>query len=271
MKSICFLSKLLANAEMRYWLTELKIVRLVWVVQKICHIIESVIKVTIIYTDYSITVNIVCQSSLSTTSTEKINLCLIQTSEYLQLFCLDIHYKSDKFNVISDALFKLTEQNYCQELNASTLNALYTTAVYNSESVTYSISLVKLNREFQEHLITEYIEDIHWVRVKVMIEANVKLVKNASALLYKVIGELIYYKDSECSLWLSISLVRDIEKELFQQAHNGLRHSDYARMHEHLTEELYFFNLFKKLHEFICTCSQCQLCQTPKHKLYNML
>ena len=83
MKSICFFSKLLVNTETRYWLTKLKIVRLVWVVQKIHHMIKSVIKVTIIYTDHFITVNIVHQSSLSMTSTEKINLCLIQTSEYL--------------------------------------------------------------------------------------------------------------------------------------------------------------------------------------------
>ena len=215
-KSIYFLSRLLADAETRYWLTELKIADLVWVVQKICHMIESVIKVTIIYTDHSVTVNIVHQSSLSMTSTEKMNLHLIWTSEYLQHFYLDVHYKSDKFNVISDTLFRLTEQNYCQKSDASTLNTLYTTSVYNSELVTYLISLVKLNEEFWECLMTEYIEDVHWVRVKTMIEANIKLVKNVSALLYKMISSLIYYKDLKCSLQLDISAVRDIEKKIFQ-------------------------------------------------------
>ena len=112
MKSICFLSRLLVNAETRYWPTELKVVRLLWVVQKIWHMIESAIKVTIIYTDHFITVNIVCQSSLSTISTEKINLHLIWVLEYLQCFCLNIHYKSDKFNVILDTLFRLAEWDY---------------------------------------------------------------------------------------------------------------------------------------------------------------
>ena len=200
MKSIYFLSSLLADAETRYWLIELKIADLVWVIQKIHYMIESVIKVTIIYTDYFIIVNTVHQSSLSITLTEKINLCLIWALKYLQHFCLNIHYKFDKFNVILHALFRLTVQNYCQKSDASTLNTFYTMSVYNSELTVYSISLVKLNREFWECLITEYIEGIYWVRVKVMIEANIKLVKNASALLYKVIDEMIYYKDSECSL-----------------------------------------------------------------------
>ena len=82
-KSICFLSKLLVNAETRYWLTKLKVVRLVWVVQKIWHMIKLAIKVTIIYTDHSVTVNIVHQLSLSITSMKKINLHLIWASEYL--------------------------------------------------------------------------------------------------------------------------------------------------------------------------------------------
>ena len=76
-KSICFLSRLLINTETRYWSTELKVADLVWVIQKIQHMIESVIKVTIIYTDHSAMMNIVHQLSLLTTFTEKINLQLI--------------------------------------------------------------------------------------------------------------------------------------------------------------------------------------------------
>ena len=88
-----------------------------------------------------------------------------------------------------------------------------------------------------------------------MIEVNIKLDENTSVLLYKLIDNLIYYKDSECSLQLSISSVEDIEKELFQQTHDELRHSEYVRTHKHLTEELYFFNLLKKLYKFTHLCS----------------
>ena len=109
MKSICFLSRLLMNTETRYWSAELKVTDLIWVIQKIQHMIESVIKMTIIYTDHSATVNIVHQLSLSTIFIEKINLQLIWASEYLQHFCFNVHYKLEKFNVISNTLSRLTE------------------------------------------------------------------------------------------------------------------------------------------------------------------
>lgn len=69
---IFFLSRLLTDAETRYWLTELEIAGLVWVVKKIRHIIEAAIHTTIIYTDHSAAVSIVRQTSFNTTSTEKL-------------------------------------------------------------------------------------------------------------------------------------------------------------------------------------------------------
>ena len=60
--------------------------------------------ITIIYTDYSAAVFIVQQSSLNIVNINKLNLHLICISEYLQHFSLNIHYKSGKINIISDAL-----------------------------------------------------------------------------------------------------------------------------------------------------------------------
>ena len=78
MKSILFLNKTLTNAETHYWLTELEVADLIWLVQKICHMLKSAKKLTIVYTDHSVTLDIVCQSSLTlTTSIDKINLWLI--------------------------------------------------------------------------------------------------------------------------------------------------------------------------------------------------
>ena len=75
MESILFLSKALANAETRYWLTELEVTGLIWLVRKTRHMLESAEKPTIVYTDHSATLGIVRQSSLtSTTSIDKLNL-----------------------------------------------------------------------------------------------------------------------------------------------------------------------------------------------------
>lgn len=153
----------------------------------------------------------------------------------------------------------------------STLNALYRVRDDSIKTASYSIALVKLNKKFWKYLIAEYDKDPQWARVKAMIEKNNKLCKNAAVLPYKVINSLIYYKDSEVGLQLRISAAKELEKKLFRQTHDELRHLKYTKTHEYLNEELYFFNMLKKFYEFIWACFECQLCQTLRHKLYNTL
>lgn len=69
--------------------------------------IESVEKRTIIYTDHAATLGIIKQSSLNTVSTEKLNLCLIRASEYLQCFRLDVKHKPGRNHYIADVLSRL--------------------------------------------------------------------------------------------------------------------------------------------------------------------
>lgn len=57
-ESILFLSCLFINVKTQYWLTELKIANLVWMIKKVQHIIKITKSITIIYTDHSVTVAI---------------------------------------------------------------------------------------------------------------------------------------------------------------------------------------------------------------------
>ena len=119
-ESILFLSKALANTETRYWPTELEVAGLVWLVRKICHMLESAEKPTIVYTDHSATLGIVHQSSLtSTTSIDKMNLQLVRASKYLQRFCLDVRHKAGKMNVVPDALSRLVSTSTSNLLDQS--------------------------------------------------------------------------------------------------------------------------------------------------------
>ncbi len=75
------------------------------------------IKNVIIYTDHAVLIRISHQFSLNITVMKKLNLHLIQTSEYLQCFYLNIHYKSEKLNIILDALSQLlSNNNICKYL-----------------------------------------------------------------------------------------------------------------------------------------------------------
>ena len=82
-ESILFLSHLLSDVKTQYWLPELKIADIVWVIWKVQHMIEAVKYIIIIYTDHSAAAFIVWQSSLNIINIDKLNLCLIYIFKYL--------------------------------------------------------------------------------------------------------------------------------------------------------------------------------------------
>jgi hypothetical protein len=119
MKPILFLSQLLTDIKTHYWSTKLEVAKLIWVLKKTHHLIEAAEQSTIIYTDHAAAVEIEHQFSLNTTAVKKLNLRLVRASEYLQRFRLKIQYKSEKTNIISDALFRLLSSNNVHERLAS--------------------------------------------------------------------------------------------------------------------------------------------------------
>ena len=135
MKLILFLNKALANTETQYWLTELEVTDLIWLVQKICHMLKSAERLTIVYTDHSVTLSIVYQFSLtSTTFIDKMNLQLVCISKYLQRFCLNIWHKAGKINIVSDTLFWLASTSTSDSLNQSLDSLTVDTFMMNIQS-----------------------------------------------------------------------------------------------------------------------------------------
>ena len=258
MQPILFLSRQLTSAETRYWPTELEVAGLVWVVKKIRHLIEASVKVTIIYTDHSATLGIVRQSSLNTTSIEKLNLRLVRASEYLQRFRIEVRHKAGRNNIVPDALSRLASRaSYRSEESVlDTIDA-------------YPVSLITVSDAFRKRLYEGYNNEPRWTRIINMVKANDDLGDNAAALPYKMVDGLLYFDDDEKGLRLCIP--SSMEKEVFQLAHDELGHPGYARTHERLTEGLHLHNMSTKLHDFIRHCPQCQHNQTPRHKPYGSL
>ena len=58
---ILFLSKLLTDMKICYWLTELEVACLVWTVKKICHMINENLADTVVWTDHSVIIQIMKQ------------------------------------------------------------------------------------------------------------------------------------------------------------------------------------------------------------------
>ena len=75
---ILFLSKLLTNAEIWYWSTELKITCLIWIIKKICCTINEFLANIVIWTDHFVIIQIMKQMTLISFFMNKLNLCLVR-------------------------------------------------------------------------------------------------------------------------------------------------------------------------------------------------
>ncbi len=168
MKSVLFLSKLFQDIKMQYWSTELEVTELIWVVKKIRYIIEVTVKNVIIYIDYVILIRISYQFSLNITVMKKLNLHLIWVSEYLQHFCLNIHYKSKKSNIILNALFWLSSNNNIhkhlvnQKNQLKMNNFILKVLQINLRTAVYIRILMKVSDQLQQNIKCKYVEELKW-------------------------------------------------------------------------------------------------------------
>ena len=125
-----------------------------------------------------------------------------------------------------------------------------------------------MSPEFRRRLLKDYKES-RWARVLEITRQNEALGKNAVKMLYKIIDNLLFFDDDERGFRLCILTV--IEAEVFKLVYDEMRHPDYIRIYEKLTEGLYIFNITTKLHKFIRYCPYCQLNQTSRHRPYSFL
>ena len=170
---IMFLSRNINTAERNYWPTELEVAGIVWVVKKVRHMIDSMEKSpTIIYTDHSAAIPISRQTSLMTSSTDKLNLRLVRASQYLSSFNLAIRHKSGASNVVPDALLRLqalpdipvaekADILDCLYGNVVSLNAAEHDALLPKVFM-YHSTLVEMTDDFKRRLIEAYSNNEQW-------------------------------------------------------------------------------------------------------------
>ena len=267
-RPILFLSRLLKDAETRYWPTELEIAGVVWVLRKIRHLVESAPR-TIVYTDHGSALGIAKQTSLSTSSTAKLNLRLIRASEYIQQFKdLEFRHKPGKKHIVPDALSRLpnsaatAEAVSCQHPTDGELDVLYGHAYT-------AASLVELSSKLRQQLIDGYQKDSAWSKVLATLEANEKAEENAAS--------LPFLRDEAGLVWKVDASTGDhafVPRRLcvpescvpifLEIAHSG-SHVGFAKCWDSISRQWYIRNLTKKLRDYLRHCPQCQLYQTPRH------
>ena len=280
-KPIMFLSRGLKDAEKRYWLTKLEVAELVWAVKKVRHLIESSSK-TIVFIDYSATVNIAKQQSLETTSTSKINLRLIRASEYLQQFDLDVRHKPNKTNVVPDALSRLASANTSNNTLEEELNILH--------GYEGTASLILISDSFKQKIRDGYKNDTGWFKILDQVKANDTLQEQDRAQLPFALADpdsvdnnrpvqhtnnthaedLLYYinnSDGSRRLCIPSAAIQDI----LAMAHNFTGHQGFDRVFKSVSNCCYIRGLFKVLREYLHHCPQYQVYQTKRYMGYSSL
>ena len=300
---IMFLSKMLNSAEGNYWPTELEVAGIVWVVRKIRHLVEASKGLTVIYTDHSAAVPISRQTSLSSSSTDKLNLRLVRASQYLSQFDLVVKHKSGKSNVVPDALSRLRAAvRKDHESPDGVLDALFTepalAEAFNIPPAEasrrpmadlpeiYHATLVNMTDDFKARLREAYGQDEHWEDLRDMLQPPADDQGEASpdrpegppdepvgttkpGLSFTFRDDLIYHVNGEGRLRLCVP--NSMEQELFEQVHDQSNHAGFHRSFESLSHSVYLRHLSKHLRTYIAHCPQCQVNQTKRHRPYGEL
>lgn len=278
---IMFLSRCLNAAERNYWPTELEVAGIVWVVKKVRHMIESSQHSTIIYTDHSAAIPISKQTSLNTSSTDKLNLRLVRASQYLSSFNLELRHKAGRSNTVPDALSRLPQASTADPDTSEkegVLDALLEHveayhSIASSEPIpVYHSTLVEMSDDFKHRLKQAYLADPHWAKLHEMLKASAEAPTTEASvpgIPFVRKEELMYHEGAEGRLRLVIP--QSMEQELFEQAHDLSSHGGYHKCHDRLAHTVYIRHLSRNLRGYIAHCPACQLNQTKRHKPYGSL
>ena len=290
---IMFLSRLLTDAEKNYWPTELEIAGFVWVIKKLRHIVESSKYPVIIQTDHSAILDIIRQSSITTTiSIMRMNVRLVRASQFLRQFQLDVRHKPGKEHIIPDVLSRLASTNsYNLASDHSELDCLFTA------------SYVRMKEEFYDRILKGYDADPAWRHVIKTIDNTAdetrhrlpfvrgrnlppmdsdpyfaprpgeenSLESNKDLLASDVHDDLIYHVDKYTGHYrVCVPNIDNLVKEILQVAH-GDGHPGYNRCLETVSKSWYVRHLAKQLREYLRHCPQCLVYQTRRHRPYGVL
>ena len=125
--------------------------------------IESAKKITLIFIDYVANSSIAKQTTLNSENIDKLNLRLIKVSAYFSQFNIDIRYKSEKMNIVSDALSRFSSiSSFRNDAEMNTLDIDSYHCVIQDIAVTTHVfqeSLIAMTSNFRAKLLDDYFKN----------------------------------------------------------------------------------------------------------------
>ena len=269
---IFFLSKLLNPAELRYWPTELEVAALIWTLKKIPHMLSQRSgRKVIIFTDHSSTTDITRQTTLSSSSSDRMNLRLVRASQYASQFDLDVRWRPGKQNIVPDALSRLLRKR--EEVSDPEATGIL------DDVFVYNFTLVEMSEDYRAKLAAAYKKDKKWSKILESLEAEKeRLLKSEDSvefvklpnILFVLRDKLIYYQD-EYNDRERLCVPKTLEQKVFENAHDKHSHGGFQRTYERISEGHYMRHLTRRLKRYILHCPECQVNQTKRHAPYGSL
>jgi hypothetical protein len=115
---------------------------------------------TIIYTDHDASSVIAAIIKLITSSTNRLNMKLIRAFMYLFQFRLNIRHRSKKFNIVSNALSRLSVEKNISSHEALNIDLKHYQSNMNTsendQTYAYAITLIEMSTEFHSKIQKEY-------------------------------------------------------------------------------------------------------------------
>ena len=139
----------------------MKIICLIWIIKKICHMINEFLINIVIWTDHFIIIQIMRQMTLISSFTDKLNLCLVRALQYCFQFCINIWHHSDQLNIILNTLSCLLNKimNFKNQLFRNTFENI------DDKIHIYHIIVIKMSSDFWNKIKKVYLKNKKWKKI----------------------------------------------------------------------------------------------------------
>jgi hypothetical protein len=202
-----------------------------------------------VITDHSATTGIARQTSLTSSSVDKLNQRLVRASQYLSQFDLDIRWRPGKSHTVPDALSRLPADG--KSTQEDTLDAL-----------TFNITVVEIDPAFKRELQQAYQHDWFWNRQKVTEVEELPLQEIPPDQFLRHDG-LIYHTDKEDGRY-RLCIPKSLQGDVFEQAH-GVLHHGFHRVYTRVRQNYYIWKLAKRLRKYLHHCQDCRRIEILRH------
>ena len=167
-ESILFLSRMLNEIEIKYWLIELEMCDLMWIVRRVRHMIETTKQTIVIFIDHVVNTFISKQTIMNSNNIDKLNLRLMRIFIYFSQFKIEVKYRSNKEHIIFDALFRLfskSEQskwNFDDKLNFDIYHDDVIDLFDDSKCYAFHETFIAMFDEFKKQIKKKYQKKKIW-------------------------------------------------------------------------------------------------------------